>query len=75
MARFLALVCVLTLLASCGQIGTVSGGPNDEIAPQVTSSNLYDKQTNFKEQLIEFTSTLRTRSTRPTRWTPGSEQP
>ena len=55
MARFLALVCVLTLLASCGQIGTISGGPKDEIAPQVTSSNLSDKQTNFKEQLIEFT--------------------
>ena len=55
MARFLALVCVLTLLASCGQIGTISGGPKDEIAPQITSSNLSDKQTNFKEQLIEFT--------------------
>ena len=55
MARFLALICFLSLVASCGQIGTISGGPKDEIAPQITSSKLTDKQLNFSEKVIEFT--------------------
>jgi hypothetical protein len=55
MARFLALICLLFLVFSCGQIGTISGGPKDEIAPQITSSNLKDKQLNFSEKIIEFT--------------------
>jgi uncharacterized protein (DUF2141 family) len=55
MARFIALICLLFLVASCGQIGTISGGPKDEIAPQITSSNLKDKQLNFSEKVIEFT--------------------
>ena len=55
MARFIALICLLFLIASCGQIGTISGGPKDEIAPQITSSNLKDKQLNFSEKVIEFT--------------------
>ena len=55
MARFLALICLLFLVASCGQIGTISGGPKDEIAPQITSSNLTNKQVNFSEKIIEFT--------------------
>lgn len=55
MARFLALICLLFLVFSCGQIGTISGGPKDEIAPQITSSNLKDKQLNFAEKIIEFT--------------------
>jgi hypothetical protein len=55
MARFLTLICLLFLVFSCGQIGTISGGPKDEIAPQITSSNLTDKQLNFSEKAIEFT--------------------
>jgi hypothetical protein len=55
MARFLALICLLFLVFSCGQIGTISGGPKDEIAPQITSSNLKDKQLNFSEKAIELT--------------------
>ena len=55
MARFLTLICLLFLVFSCGQIGTISGGPKDEIAPQITSSNLKDKQLNFSEKAIEFT--------------------
>lgn len=55
MARFLALIFVLSLLISCGQIGTISGGPKDEIAPKITATNLSDRQLNFKEQIIEFT--------------------
>lgn len=55
MARILALICSIFLVVSCGQIGTISGGPKDEIAPQITSSNLTDKQLNFSEKVIEFT--------------------
>jgi hypothetical protein len=55
MARILALICSIFLVVSCGQIGTISGGPKDEIAPQITSSNLTDKQLNFAEKVIEFT--------------------
>lgn len=55
MARFLALICVLYLAFSCGQIGTISGGPKDDIAPQITSSNLEDKQLNFQEQGVNIT--------------------
>ncbi|MEI8117070.1 MAG: Ig-like domain-containing protein [Flavobacteriia bacterium] len=55
MARILALICCIFLVVSCGQIGTISGGPKDEIAPQITSSNLRDKQLNFSEKVIEFT--------------------
>lgn len=55
MARFLALITVVFLIQSCGQIGTINGGPKDEIAPQITSSNLRDKHLNFSEKVIEFT--------------------
>ena len=55
MARFLALITVVLLIQSCGQIGTINGGPKDEIAPQITSSNLRDKHLNFSEKVIEFT--------------------
>ncbi len=55
MARFIALICLLFLIASCGQIGTISGGPKDDIAPQITSSNLDDKQLNFQEQSVNIT--------------------
>jgi uncharacterized protein (DUF2141 family) len=55
MARFLALIFVLSILISCGQIGTISGGPKDEIAPKITSTNLSNQQLNFKDQVIEFT--------------------
>lgn len=55
MARFLALITVVLLIQSCGQIGTINGGPKDEIAPQITSSNLKDKQLNFSKKVIEIT--------------------
>ena len=55
MARFFALITVVLLIQSCGQIGTINGGPKDEIAPQITSSNLRDKQLNFSKKVIEIT--------------------
>lgn len=55
MARFFALITIVLLIQSCGQIGTINGGPKDEIAPQITSSNLRDKQLNFSKKVIELT--------------------
>lgn len=52
MARILALICSVFLVVSCGQIGTISGGPKDEVAPQIVQSNLSDKQLNFQDQHI-----------------------
>lgn len=54
MARILALICSIFLVVSCGQIGTISGGPKDEVAPQIVQSNLSDKQLNFQAQHIQL---------------------
>lgn len=55
MARFLALIGFLFFLFSCGQIGSISGGPKDEVAPRIVHSNLKDKQLNFLEKDIQIT--------------------
>lgn len=54
MARILALICCIFLVVSCGQIGTISGGPKDEVAPQIMQANLSDKQLNFQDQYIRL---------------------
>jgi uncharacterized protein (DUF2141 family) len=46
---------VIFLLFSCAQVGTITGGKTDEIAPQITKSNLQNEQTNFNEKVIFFT--------------------
>ena len=47
---------VLVLLSACAQVGTITGGPTDEIAPQVLSESISDKQRNVNtsEQLLVF---------------------
>jgi uncharacterized protein (DUF2141 family) len=55
MARFLALISTVFLLFSCGQIGSISGGPKDEVAPQIVQTNLSDKQLNFQGQQVQIT--------------------
>lgn len=55
MARFLALTGIIFFLFSCGQIGSISGGPKDEVAPRIIQSNLADKQLQFQEQNIQMT--------------------
>lgn len=47
---------VLVLLCACAQVGTITGGPTDDIAPQVLSETISDKQRNVKtsEQLLVF---------------------
>lgn len=55
MARYLALSTFLFFLFSCGQIGSISGGPKDEVAPRILQSNLKDKQLQFQERNIQMT--------------------
>lgn len=44
------------LLGACAQVGTISGGPADERAPQVLGQTITDKQCNVRstEQLLVF---------------------
>lgn len=44
------------LLSACAQVGTISGGPADERAPQVLEQTIKDKQCNVRatEQLLVF---------------------
>ena len=46
----------LLLLCACAQVGTITGGPTDEIAPKVVSESISDKQRNVtaSEQLLVF---------------------
>lgn len=46
----------LLLLCACAQVGTISGVPTDEDAPQVVSESISDKQRNVtaSEQLLVF---------------------
>ena len=43
------------LVTGCAQVGTITGGPKDEIAPKVVKSSLENGTTNFNEQSIELT--------------------
>lgn len=45
----------LLLLSACAQVGTITGGPKDEIAPKVVKASIKDGTTNFEKQFIEFT--------------------
>ena len=44
------------LLGACAQVGSISGGPADELAPQVLEQTISDKQCNVRanEQLLVF---------------------
>ena len=43
------------LLSACAEVGTITGGPKDEIAPQVVKSSIQEGTTNFNKQFIELT--------------------
>lgn len=47
---------ILVLVCACAQVGTITGGPTDEVAPQVLSESISDKQRNVStsEQLLVF---------------------
>lgn len=44
------------ILSACAQVGTISGGPADELAPQVLAQTITDKQCNVRstEQFLVF---------------------
>lgn len=43
------------ILSACAQVGTITGGPKDEIAPKIVKSSIKEGTTNFDKQFIEFT--------------------
>ena len=55
MARFTPLIFAILLLASCAQVGSITGGAEDEIAPQIQKTNLVAGTTNFSGNSIEIT--------------------
>lgn len=54
--RFILIFSLILILASCAQVGSISGGPKDEIAPQVIKNGLKPENgtTNFNQKTIEF---------------------
>ena len=49
-------IVMALLLGACAQVGSISGGPSDELAPQVLEQTITDKQCNVRstEQLLIF---------------------
>jgi hypothetical protein len=43
------------LIVGCAEVGSISGGPKDEIAPKIIRTTTLNGTTNFKSQLIEIT--------------------
>lgn len=54
MVRWALIICLF--LSACAQVGTITGGPTDEVAPQVLSATIANKQRNVnaKEQYLVF---------------------
>ena len=46
---------VIVLLFGCAEVGTISGGAKDEVAPKVVKSTIQNGATNFNSQSVEFT--------------------
>jgi uncharacterized protein (DUF2141 family) len=55
MARFAYLIFAILLLASCAQVGSITGGAEDEIAPQIQKTTLVSGTTNFSGNSVEIT--------------------
>jgi uncharacterized protein (DUF2141 family) len=55
MARFAHLIFAILLLASCAQVGSITGGAEDKIAPQIRKTNLVAGTTNFSGNTVEIT--------------------
>ena len=55
MARFAYLILALFFLAACAQVGSITGGEEDQIAPQVHKTNLISGTTNFSGNSVEMT--------------------
>ena len=48
---FLTSIC----LSGCAEVGTISGGPKDEIAPKIIKASIENGMTNFKSQSFQLT--------------------
>lgn len=53
--EFCLIFFMLLLLIGCAEVGTISGGPKDEIAPKIVKSSIQNGTTNFDKQSVEFT--------------------
>ena len=56
LARIYSIIFLSFLLASCAQVGTISGGPKDESAPKPNSLKVYppNETTNFSAKEVEI---------------------
>lgn len=56
MARFAYLILLIALVSSCAEVGTISGGPEDEFAPRPIEDRCDppNQSVNFKGQEIEL---------------------
>ena len=54
MARYYFIILSVLLVTSCAQVGTISGGKKDIIAPQIKKSSLKDKTVNLGHYLIDY---------------------
>ena len=53
--RHFLIIFGLVIISSCAEVGTISGGPKDEIPPRITKSTLQNGTTNFNENKVEIT--------------------
>lgn len=49
------IILISLLIFGCAEVGTISGGPKDEIAPKIIKSSIQNGSTNFNSQSIELT--------------------
>lgn len=56
LARLYPIILITFLLSSCAQVGTISGGPKDEVAPQPKIMKVFppNETTNFSAKEIEI---------------------
>ncbi len=56
LARFYPIILIALFISSCAQVGTISGGDKDEIAPQPKLSRVFppNESTNFTAKEIEI---------------------
>ncbi len=54
--RYFLILSLILILASCAQVGSISGGPTDETPPRVTKNGLQPENgtLNFDQKTIEF---------------------
>jgi hypothetical protein len=53
--KYYLIFLAVVLLFGCAEVGTISGGAKDEIAPKVVKSTIQNGATNFNSQSVEFT--------------------